>query len=261
MTDATPQPVTAGVDGSTTALHAALWAATEAEFRGAPLRLVYVTKASHESTDEYAEDVRHAHLSLRRARAAVEAAGNAVTIDTAVVSGPPAEALVAESAGAQMICVGSVGIGRYARSILGSTAADLAEKAHCPVAVIRPDAGGGDQAVNWIVVAVTDQPDNDDVVEQAMREAALRHLPVLALGDSSVPESLERQLLSWRERFPDVHIYPIDNRGEVTHFLRKHDEPVLLAVIGERQADQVAQIVGHGHSIFRHSATSALVVR
>lgn len=261
MTDATPLPVTAGVDGSTTALHAALWAATEAEFRGAPLRLVYVTKTPHASTDEYAEDVRHAHSSLRQAQAAVKAAGSAVTVDTAVISGPPADALVAESTGAQMMCVGSVGIGRYARSILGSTAADLAEKAHCPVAVIRPDAGGGDQAVNWIVVAVTDQPDNDDVVEQAMREAALRHLPVLALGDSSVPESLRRQLLVWRERFPDVHIYPIDNRAEVTHFLRKHDEPVLLAVIGGRHADQVAQIVGHGHSAFRHTATSALVVR
>lgn len=58
MTDATPLPVTAGVDGSTTALHAARWAAAEAEFRGAPLRLVYVTKTPHGSTDEYASTLR-----------------------------------------------------------------------------------------------------------------------------------------------------------------------------------------------------------
>ena len=36
-----------------------------------------------------------------------------------------------------MICVGSVGIGAVAREFLGSTAAALAEKAHCPVAIIR----------------------------------------------------------------------------------------------------------------------------
>jgi nucleotide-binding universal stress UspA family protein len=38
-----------------------------------------------------------------------------------------------------MVCVGSVRIGRIARVLVGSTAAALAHKAHCPVAIIRTD--------------------------------------------------------------------------------------------------------------------------
>ena len=47
--------------------------------------------------------------------------------------------LKAESHYAAMVCVGSVLIGRIARVLVGSTAAALAHKAHCPVAIIRTD--------------------------------------------------------------------------------------------------------------------------
>jgi nucleotide-binding universal stress UspA family protein len=38
-----------------------------------------------------------------------------------------------------MVCVGSVRIGRIAHVLVGSTAAALAHKAHCPVSIIRTD--------------------------------------------------------------------------------------------------------------------------
>ncbi len=265
----TPLPVIAGIDGSSTSLAAALWAVDEAISRDAPLRLVYVTASSHMSAEDYAADVRDGHDHLRQARNAIQATGKTLTIDTEIVDGPPSAALIALSAEAQMICVGSVGIDRYARSILGSTAAELAEKAQCPVAVIRPDSATDPTDLNWIVVAITDQPDNETVVDQAMQEATLRHAPVLALGAGDSPDSadtLERQTRAWGERYPGVHIYPIASRADVVHFLNKHDEHVLLVVIGDNQAQEVAQIVGRGHGIFghgisHHSAASALVVR
>lgn len=260
----TPLPVIAGIDGSTTALKTALWAVREAACRNAPLRLVYATKATH-TASEYAEDVRKGHHCLHEARAAIEATGTPVTIETVVVDGPPAAALLELSSQAQMICVGSVGIGRYARSILGSVAAELAEKADCPVAVIRPDSdeGAHDEA-GWIIVADNARPDNDAVIDQAMREGALRQAPVLLLGKSGRADTadiLERHVASWKSRYPDVRVYPITNRAEVTDFLKKHHEHVLLAVIGSSEAGDVAQIVGHGHSLVPHAASSALVVR
>lgn len=87
-----------------------------------------------------------------------------------------------------MICVGSVGIGRYASSILGSTATELAEKAHCPVAVMRSKVDQPASDINWIVVRMTDAPDNEAVLEYAAREAKLRQAPILALGGR--PEEL-----------------------------------------------------------------------
>lgn len=267
MDDKHPQHVSAGIDGSQTAIRAAQWAVDEAVTRGVPLRLVYATKATHPTADAYDEEVHHAKASLRAAQEAIEATGKPVEVETAIVTGPPGPALVAESRDADMVCVGSVGIGRYARSILGSTATELAEKAHCPVAIIRPQDNETRPDINWIIVAVDEQPDTDTVVEYAMEEAKLRHAPVLALGNrqsgaKALRDGLQHEVDKWKGRYPDVHIYPVTNRADVAHFLKKHDEPVQLAVIGGSQADELAQIVGpYGHHAFHHSESSVLVVR
>ncbi|AFM16298.1 universal stress protein UspA-like protein [Mycolicibacterium chubuense NBB4] len=263
-------PVIAGIDGSDAARDAAVWAADEATARGVPLRLIYATKRTHDSTDDYTADVQRARTSLQEARAAVEATGRPVTIETAIVDGPPATALIDLSAHAGMVCVGSVGIGRYARSVLGSVATDVAEKARCPVAVIRPRTEDVGRDITWIIVAVDDSPGNDAVVDQAMREATLRHAPVLALGERDSgrepgPE-LDETIRKYRQRYPDVHVYAINDHADVVHFLRKHDERVLLAVIGSTDAADVAQIIGgshlsKGHPIFHRAHSSALIVR
>lgn len=126
-----------GIDGSHAAITAALWGVDEAISRAVPLRLVSVIKPTHPSPDDYDRDLAHAERSLREAQSAVEAAGKLVKIETDIPRGPAGPVLVEASRDAEMICVGSVGIGRYASSILGSTATELAEKAHCPVAVMR----------------------------------------------------------------------------------------------------------------------------
>ncbi|MDZ4267705.1 MAG: universal stress protein [Mycobacterium sp.] len=259
-----PSPVVVGIDGSDTAILAARWAVDEAVHRDVPLRLVYVTKSTHPSADDYEHDVRHGKASLRDAQTAIEATAQPVKIETAIVTGPPAVALVAESRDAAMICVGTVGIGRYARSILGSTATELGDKAHCPVAVIRPrenDDSAGD--INWIVVEVNDAPDNNAVVAAALNEAKLRNAPVLAIGEHHAESgALDREIDRWRQRHPDVHIYPVADQADVAYFLKHFDQSVQLAVIGAAGADRLTQMLGpSGHWVFRHAAPSVLVVR
>ncbi len=245
--------VIVGIDGSEAALNAAQWAIDEALARDATLRLVYATKPTHVSADDYYEDIHRARAALEAAGSAVEATGKPVSVQTSVVDGPPAAALIEQSAGAAMLCVGTVGIDRYARSILGSTATEVAEKANCPVAVIRPREEDGEQTVEWIVVALDGRSERSAVIERAMREAELRHAPVLMLGDDGMHD--------WRQRFPDVHVYPLADEADVAEFLKKHDERVQLAVIGSSEADELAQIVGpHGHPVFHHAHSSALVV-
>ena len=268
MTDNhTPSSVVVGIDGSHMAIWAAQWAIDEAISRDVPLRLVYVIKATHPSAEAYDEEVHHAKASLHAAQAAVEAIGKPVKVETAIVSGPPGPALVAESRDAGLISVGSVGIGRYARAILGSTATELAEKAHCPVAIIRPHDDEAPHEINWIVVAVNRDPDHQVVIDHAMQEAQLRHAPVLALGErqhlAEAPRDyLDREVEKWKRRYPDVHLYPIANRADVAHFLKHHDERILLAVIGGSEAGELADIVGpYGHPVFHHAVSSVLVVR
>ncbi|MGZ7007429.1 MAG: universal stress protein [Ilumatobacteraceae bacterium] len=266
MTDnSSASPVIVGIDGSDTAIHAAEWAVDEAVNRGVPLRLVYVAKATHLGSEEYYEDIHRGKASLETARAAVEASGKQVRIETKMLEGLPGTTLVAASWDAGLVCVGSVGIGRYAQAILGSTATELAEAAHCPVAIIRPQSGTHRKDINWIVVAANQQPGNDAVVEQAMREASLRHAPVLLLGDresaDGAVDRLEHEIVSWKRRYPDVHIYPVANAADVAHFLKHHDERVQLAVIGAADAGELADIVGPtGHPVFHHADSSALVV-
>jgi nucleotide-binding universal stress UspA family protein len=253
------RPVVVGIDGSDTAINAALWAVDEAVYRNVAMRLVTVMKDHHASGAEYSADLHHAEAALRAAQDAIAAADPSVKVETAIASGLPRVSLLTESDSAAMLCLGSVGIGRYARSIVGSTATELAEKAHCPVAIIRPRSELPRRAVNWIVVATSGDSDDESVVNAAFDEARVRHAPVLMLGahDAADPP-VER----WKRRYPGVHAYPIGESSTVAEFLTTHDEGVELAVIGAAEASHVAEILGpHGHSRFHRTVASVLVVR
>jgi nucleotide-binding universal stress UspA family protein len=262
------KPIIVGIDGSPAAIVAALWGADEAISRAVPLRLISVIKQTHPSPDDYARDLAHAETSLREAQSAVESSGKLVKIETEIPRGPAGPVLVEASRDAEMICVGWVGIGRYARSILGSAATELAEKAHCPVAVLRTNLDQPPPEINWIVVRMSDAPDNDAVVEYAAREAKLRRAPMLVLGGR--PEDLteradgefEHRVENWRQRHPELRVYPITTKHAIASFLSINNERVQLAVISGVEADQLARLVGpSGHPLFRHPECSVLVVR
>ncbi len=262
------KPIIAGIDGSPAATAAALWGVDEAISRHVPLRLVAVMKPKHPSPDDYARDLTHAENSLREARSAIQAGGKPVTVEADIVRGPAGPLLVEASSDAEMICVGSVGIGRFARSILGSTATELAEKAHCPVVILRTDPDRPPPDINWIVVRMTDALDNDVVVKHAVGEAKLRRAPMLVLGGrledltEDADGEFERRVRDWRQRHPEVRVYPITTKDAIASFLAANDERVLLAVISGAEAGQLARLVGPaGHPLFRHAECSVLVVR
>jgi len=68
---------------------------------------------------------------------------------------------------------------------------ELAEKAHCPVAVLRAELDQPPPDLNWIAVRMTDAPGNDGVVKYAAWEAKLRRAPMLVRGGR--PEELTEQ--------------------------------------------------------------------
>ena len=129
-----PQPtqrIVVGIDGSDAAINAAKWAVTEAISRNIPLRLVHAiperTCGRRRQGDD-SLDIEYGETSLRAADAALQAMGEPVKVECDIVHGSPESALINESRRAAMICIGSVGIGRIARKVLGSTADAVAQK-------------------------------------------------------------------------------------------------------------------------------------
>jgi nucleotide-binding universal stress UspA family protein len=254
--------IVVGIDGSNAAIRAAEWAIDEAVSREIPLRLVHVISrdtapATLAPIDNSELELEYGEAVLRVAASAVTATGKPVKVETALLHGRASEALIAESRHADTVCVGSVGIGRFSRAVLGSTAADLAEGAQCTVAVIRAQqVRPRTQTGTWIVVPMDYSPDNDSVVERAMEEARLRQATVLALGawqrhgGDITYDELDRRVQRWRHRYPDLRVYAVDTRADVASFLVEHNARVQLAVIGSSNADQVMQLVGpHGHPV------------
>jgi nucleotide-binding universal stress UspA family protein len=263
-------PVVVGVDGSDAAIDAAIWAIDEAISRDVPLRIVHVTHIEEQPAvpeDTFRLDVQYAESSLRAATAAVEATRKPVKIETEILWGAPDTALINESRNAFMICVGSIGIGAIANKLWGSTAASVAEKAYCPVAIIRSPHNPPPSGLDWVVVAVQRHSNDESIVEYAMNEARLRRAPVLAVGvreegfRESAYDELDRRVEKWASLYRDVHVYPVATRGSVTRFLAENkDQSVQLTVVGG--GANVVQIIGpHSRPLVAHGDCSVLVVR
>ncbi|MDT5167865.1 MAG: hypothetical protein QOD02_1184, partial [Mycobacterium sp.] len=113
-----------------------------------------------------------------------------------------------------------------------------------------------------------DSPGNDDIVEQAIREAQLRHAPVLALavwrqdlGEMPYDE-LDRRVRVWERLYPSVQFHARATRTGITDFLDASDSRIQLAVIGSTDTNQVASLIGpHSHPILGHADCSVLIVR
>lgn len=133
--------VVAGYDASPESKLAVTWAATVAQRRGRPLRVVTATGVDPSSPTAYRAGV--AVESKRRADAlAQEGAQIAretaeIDIESAGVEHEAVVALVKESQNAELLVIGNRGHGRVRGALLGTVAFSVAIHATCPIAVVR----------------------------------------------------------------------------------------------------------------------------
>jgi len=85
----------------------------------------------------------HAHKILAAALADVRDVDPNVVIRPSVVAGHAAEVLVRAACGADLLVVGSRGLGGFAAALLGSVSQHCVHRAPCPVLVIRGTGEGG----------------------------------------------------------------------------------------------------------------------
>ena len=137
--------IVVGVDGSQCSIDALQWAARQAELTGATIDAVISWEYPTPYGMEFGVlDVDWAATAQTALDTALHQAfgPDVEMINGRVIRGRPAEVLVAEAAGAELLVVGSRGHGAMAGMLLGSVSEHVVAHAPCPVLVIRHTTGG-----------------------------------------------------------------------------------------------------------------------
>ena len=253
-TSVTPSrgPVVVGVDGSRSALNAVTWAVAEAVDRDVPLRIVHALGAEPEPRPGENDAVSHV---LARAEDAAHQADDSVSTEVVTSLGRPGDVLVCESRRASLICVGSHPRPCDESALFSPTVARLAQRAACPVAIIRSRRDGTPQTDGVITVVLSDEPANDDVVRVAMHEGRLRGATV---------RQIDQRTDSWVRRYPDVHVEIVtDTAGLRSHPDTTESDPRIgLAVVGPADTEALGSLtIPNSHPIHGFPDCSVLVVR
>ena len=184
-----------GVDGSAESSAAVAWATRDAAMHDMPLTLVHVVVpviptaspvASPEfvvGTDFFRWQEDQAERVLDEARETVAEASDGAApamVHSVVLHGGAVSTLVDLSKDADMIVVGSRGLGAITRALLGSVGTGLVHHAHCPVTVIQddPPAVPADAPV---LTGIDGSPASLAATEIAFDEASRRGVDLVAL--------------------------------------------------------------------------------
>lgn len=149
--------IVVGIDGSEGSKAALRFAAGEAALRNAKLRVVCaweIPAAVYASTWGLGAEAESG-FGERARDIAAEAMSEASRLQPGIdrdyhaVHGQPAEVLVQESRDADLLVVGSRGLGGFRSLLLGSVGQQVAHHATCPVVIVPPEErgklGGGNQ--------------------------------------------------------------------------------------------------------------------
>jgi len=145
-----PGSIVVGIDGTEHASAALRWAAEEAALRQATLVAVHAWTFMPVTTPADSGLVPMAWTDSMEVLDASRAAAERIAGDLVravlgeehdavvkVVEGGPATTLVEAAADADLLVVGNQGRGNLASALLGSTSAEVADAAPCPVVIVR----------------------------------------------------------------------------------------------------------------------------
>ncbi|MEU1571219.1 universal stress protein [Streptomyces collinus] len=291
--------VVVGLDGSPESLAAADWAAREAVLRAAALRVVHAGEQQPHAYVPFAGEAvppPDADLSarlLREVTATLAYRHPGLEISAHQVDGQPARALSAAAAEAELLVLGSRGLGRAAGYLLGSVASAVVARSESPVVLVRADAsaiaenlpgaaGTAGTVPHGDVVVGLDLHDPHDGVIGFAFETASRHTAALrvvhgwspALSADPHNERVESgpvtqaqqrlidTLRPWREKYPDVEVTEEAVVGQAGSHLADASRHTSLVVVGRknRRASLGPHIGPVTHAVLHHAVAPVAVV-
>jgi nucleotide-binding universal stress UspA family protein len=244
-----PKSVVVGLDGSEAAIRAARWAADEIAGTHIPLRLLCITKANPgASRAESRAALAAAEEVVHDAYTAIDVMGTPLKVEMEVIEGQTVPALIAASRFTPLLCVGDTGSAQHPESWLGSTAKEVAQSAHCSVAIVRGDPHDtGIVGQGCIVARVDDSPDDIDVLDRALNEALRRRAPlrVLTTAQSRSDDQGDRVFLPGgihlkhcKDNYPNVEITIVLLQGSFVDYLAEHATSIQLFMIGSSRSGE-----------------------
>ncbi|MCE7004676.1 universal stress protein [Kibdelosporangium philippinense] len=284
------KPIVVGIDGSDSAQHAVRWAAEEAASRKAPLRLVHACMVVSQYTpvtlpksvsDVLADEGRE---WLRSASQIATETAPEVEVSRILEHGDAASALLEESATAQLMVLGSRGLGGFTGLLVGSVATKVAQRGVCPVVVVRGEET--DRTGKPIVVGVDGSPASEAAIGFAYEQAARLGASLVAVHAWSdmlpasafamVPhafewpeiqarelEVLSERLAGWQEKYPDVNVDRIVAQDRPAHSLLEQAGDAQLVVVGSRGRGGLTGLLlgSTSQALLHHAPCPVAVVR
>ncbi|WP_327186715.1 universal stress protein [Streptomyces sp. NBC_01334] len=307
--------ITVGLDGSQESRAAAEWAAREARLRDLPLKIVHVREPVPEPMAQApllgAETQQHwterselgAPPAEGRGRLPREAAEGVrlrhpgVEVRTEQVSGHPGEALAEAAKSAELLVLGSRGLGGIGGFLVGSVGLSVIAHTDRPVVLVRAlevaadehqaDPAGVPSAATPfrpVVLGLDVEHPDETLIEFAFdaagrRATSLRVVhgwnppPYYAYGTPVDPtlhealalrdaESLAEVVAPWRKKFPDVEVVEESRYGSPAVHVVDAAREASLVVVGRRiRRSPFGAHIGHvTYAVLHHSTAPVAVV-
>ncbi|MQA61739.1 MAG: universal stress protein [Actinophytocola sp.] len=255
--------IVVGIDGSSSALDATRWAARDAARRKTGLRLVHAChlpatnpRSPISLPTGYADAlVEYGDNWLQDARSAATEVVPGLAVDTVTSTGNPVVELLSASESAQLVVLGSRGLGGFSSLLVGSVAVAVAARAHCPVIVVRGDADSPARDTAPVVVGVDRSEAGGDAIGFAFEAAELRGVPLIAVNawtyatiETAWPEVplkvseadieagqrrvLAERLADWQQKYPEVVTEQRVVRGRPARTLLAQAADAQVIVVG-----------------------------
>ncbi|WP_199685829.1 universal stress protein [Antrihabitans sp. YC2-6] len=293
--DFAEHPIVAAVDGSWSAAQAALWAADLATRLHCTLEIVhalpnpgyYFGEAAVAGPAELAESGRQpANRIVTETAELVREHFPDIDVSGSVSTGPAAQALIERSKNARMCVLGPNGTEMFGTILLGSTAILVVNNAHCPVVICRQNVEMFDSVHRQIIVGVDGTPLSDDAVEHAFQLAAAFGLPLvavhawqadkievhypiaearksLATEESEAAALLAECTAGWSDKYPDVVVTRISERGGAAQILLNRASSNDIVVVGSRGRNRlIGPLLGStSQNLIYHAPCPVVVCR
>ncbi|MET9854525.1 universal stress protein [Streptomyces sp. NPDC006450] len=300
--------VVVGLDGSPASLAAAEWAAREARLRRLPLKLLHAVEywappygyaslagapaPAPASTEYWGERIpREAFEQLTERHPGLE-------ISTEQMDGQPLTVLADAAQEAEVLVLGSRGLGAMTAFLVGSVSQAVLAHAERPVVVVRtgswmesaylsaPDGSGPQEgAYRPVVLGLDLSRPCDELLDYAFHAAAARRAPLRVVHGWSMPPAytfdpaliapeirdgmaagtataLGDALRPWRSKYPEVRVEEESSVGPAAGHLVEASAGASLVVVGRRiRRSAIGTHLGPvAHALLHHSAAPVAVV-